>query len=827
MREGVLFRVTLALLSYPLSISAQGSWNAGAPVSNPQAPEQAYATRSSPDAGKSSDLPASAGSDEPLSSASASREFYQIAYELAKPKEVRGPELEQAIIFLTAALELDRTAKSIPPLLIELASRDPAQDHAALVRQMLTGYVDEFADLEVVRKAVGYLLERANSREERERLLKQMMDTLASKNRILGSELATMLGVLKAEKADVQAATSYLLQAYRSNRYNKRAFSKLLEIAPDQVGPAVYLERLRLALRENPVDVDVALAFAEHAEQLQLYDTAAGGYKYCADLFEYLYPSEKLGPQIYLPWAISSYNSRQGQSQCLKIAERVREEGRFDLRLEAIAAKAAIKLGDNELAARTFHAAEQKAVELVNQQDQAASPAGAGSVDSDDPSRVSAEQLAWFYCFALPMPDKALDQAHKAYAADSNSPVAAAMLAYALVMNKQIEWAKPLVDNYEHNQIADLTAGELELAGGQTDLAIATLNTAIASDPGSFAAERAKEILAKQGKEYIPSMPPETVLASLRASFGETLVPRFIPPEKAISAELDIQGDTFPYGDEFSGTVVVTNNSPEPMVISDDGVFKGNIRVDADITGDLTANTPNLVFTKIQAAFLIQPGRSILIPVRLMTGELRRTLVDHPQASLSIEFTLYLDPVLTSGGAIANRLTQIEPYKVRIERPGVKLTTKYLQDRFTSIATDSVEQKIQTAQLFVGLLAEQYAMSAAGKPLYKYLSADWVAPLLKSALTHESGLLLHPGPNEWPVKVATMADMLDLLLDHELIKAAAENLNHRQWPVRLMALYLLAEKQQGIFDKVLDWTIQHDSSPSVRRMAAALATVPS
>jgi hypothetical protein len=67
-----------------------------------------------------------------------------------------------------------------------------------------------------------------------------------------------------------------------------------------------------------------------------------------------------------------------------------------------------------------------------------------------------------------------------------------------------------------------------------------------------------------------------------------------------------------------------------------------------------------------------------------------------------------------------------------------------------------------------------------------------------------------------------MAEMLGLPLDHELIKTVAENLNHSKWPVRMMAMYLLANKQKGVFDKVLDWTIQHDPSPSVRDMAIAL-----
>jgi hypothetical protein len=294
-----------------------------------------------------------------------------------------------------------------------------------------------------------------------------------------------------------------------------------------------------------------------------------------------------------------------------------------------------------------------------------------------------------------------------------------------------------------------------------------------------------------------------------------------MPPEQAITPQLDIRGSTFPYGSEFNGTVVITNNSSEPLVISDDGLFKGHIRIDVEISGDLSKNIPDLVFTKIQAAFLVEPGRSILIPLRLMTGELRRTLLTYPQASLTIEFTLYIDPVLTGEGTIANRLTQIKPSKIRIERPGVELTAKYLRDQFNSISGDNIEQKIGTAQLFIGLLMEQHAMTG-GPPLYKLMSADWMAPLLRSALTHESGLLRHPDRKEWVLKVYAMAEMLGLTLDYELIKATAENLNHSKWPVRMMTMYLLARNQQGVFDKVLDWTIEHDPSPSVREMAVAL-----
>jgi tetratricopeptide (TPR) repeat protein len=747
--------------------------------------------------------------DGKLFSSSVSQKFYEIAYELANPEDVRGPQVDQAIVFLTAAMKLDNNNKDVRALLIKLACRDPERDYSKLVYNLLMDYADESADVEVAKKAVVYLLTHLNTREQREKLLEQMLETLDSKNNVLASELSTLLGLLKAEKADLESAEAYLIQAYKKNRYNTLAFAKLAELKPERIGPAIYLERLRLALRENPSDIDAALAFAQNAERLQLYETAAAAYEYCANLFSYLYPSEALPARIYLPWAISSYNTQKNQIKCLEIAQRIQEEGRFDLLLEAIAGKAATKIGKGEVATQIFIDAEKKALSSIEHPS----------------SSIDVKQLAWFYCFVLPFPDKALAWANKAYSTEPNSPAAGAILAYALVMKNQIEWAKPLINNLEHNQIVDLTRAQIQLAEGQKDSAIETLETAIAKDPGSFAAERAKEILAQQGEKYIPPIDPNALLTTLENVFGRTFAPVFTPPEKIFSAQLNIRGDEFPYGERFSGTVAIINNSVEPLVISDDALFKGNIRIDADISGDLNRKIPNLVSAKIRTALLIEPGRSILIPVRLISGELRETVLTHPQASLNIEFTLYLDPVITDKGKLANRLTYIRPARVQIKRPGFKLTSKYIRSQFNLISKSNVSQKNKIAQLFAGLLREQQVM--LNKPLYRFMYADWMKPLLRSALSEllesrKAGTLRNPADGQWAVKVHTMAEMLYLLTDYELISAVAKNLNNPNWPVRMMAVYLLSKTADRSFDKVLDWTAKNDSSELVRDMATAL-----
>jgi hypothetical protein len=767
------------------------------------------------------DMAGSMMNQQQLYSPSVSRKFYEIAYELAISKDATVPEVQRGMAFLTAALSLDSNVRDVRALLIEFACRNTGVNYSDIIYSLLVDYVDESADLELATNAVEYLLERLDSREKREKLLEQMLGTLGSKNKILSSELATKLGILKAEKADLEAAEYYFMEAYKNNRYNWKSFAKLAEIKPERISPSLHLERLRLAVRENPSDIEVVAAFAQQAEYLQLYELSMAAYKYCADLFTYLYPSESMPARIYLPWAISCYNSKQNQPQCLEIAKRVRKEGGFDLRLESIAGKAAIKMGDTELATLIFQAIEEKTQRLLKLRGLSTNTALSDNPDDKYSEQDYSKQLAWFYSFVLPVPLKAITWANEAYKSDE-SPETAALLAYALVMNKDIEFAKPLVDNYEHNQIADLAQAMIQLTQGQNDLAVGTLRAAIARDPGSFAAEHAKEILAQQGEEYVPPAETSTVLSGLQNVFGQALVPVFTPPEQIISARLQIQGSVFPYGDEFSGTVAITNHSSEPLIISDYSMFQGHLRIDAVVSGDISRNLPKLLLKRTGEVYQIESGRSVLVPLRLMTGELRKTLVTYPQASLDIDFTLYLDPVVANDGKVSNRLVNVRPGRLSIKRPGVKLTGKYLRNTFTSISTISVNQKIETAKLFTGLLKEQYAMSNR-KPPYRFLYADWMNSLLRDALLHKSGLLLNPAADDWVVKVHTMADMLSLPMDHELISAVAENMNSTKWPVRLMAVYLLSTIPDNQFNKVLDWTAKNDPNKTVRDMAIVLS----
>jgi hypothetical protein len=109
--------------------------------------------------------------------------------------------------------------------------------------------------------------------------------------------------------------------------------------------------------------------------------------------------------------------------------------------------------------------------------------------------------------------------------------------------------------------------------------------------------------------------------------------------------------------------------------------------------------------------------------------------------------------------AIANRLADVKPVTISMVRPGVDVTTRYVRDRFNAIPTGQAGQRIQTAQLFTGLLKEQYAMAERGA-LYPFKYGPWLPELLRAALVSDSGLLLRGGGDEWVVKVNAMADLL-------------------------------------------------------------------
>jgi hypothetical protein len=471
--------------------------------------------------------------------------------------------------------------------------------------------------------------------------------------------------------------------------------------------------------------------------------------------------------------------------------------------LEAIAARAALKLADSNQANQIFNKAEKKAKEIYN---------------SDKSNIELAKKIGWFYCFARPDANQAFEWAERAYSVEPNSPMAAALFAYCLLTKKQDNQAKQLAEKFQDNQIAQIVLAKLAPADAEPNKTAENLKTAIAKDSSSLEAEVAKKMLSELGQSYAALPDVNAAVLNLQSSLERPLVPAFAPPDKILSFEFNLSGTRFGYTKDFGATLTIKNISAEPIIISDNGLFTGRLRVDAKISGGITKTIPNLVNLKIEPTEPIKPRKSIQVDLNLMTGQLRQILLECPQADFSIDFTVYIDPVITDGQTI-NRLADIKPLKCRVERTGEKITGQYLQHLYDSITKGYSGQKVNAARLFAGLLAERSNLSR-NKIFYKTFQAENLTQFLKS------GLLKCLADEDWEVKTQTLTAMNLVPVDQTFTKQLFENLNDTSWPVRLMAVYLLAEKDPD-FRKILDSTAMYDSDESVRDMAVAFgAKVP-
>jgi hypothetical protein len=108
-------------------------------------------------------------------------------------------------------------------------------------------------------------------------------------------------------------------------------------------------------------------------------------------------------------------------------------------------------------------------------------------------------------------------------------------------------------------------------------------------------------------------------------------------------------------------------------------------------------------------------------------------------------------------------------------------------------------------------------MLAIQEPLYTIASAKWMPDVLKA------GLIENLTQADWITRAVTLNLLVDVPLDFELTEAAAENLYHRDWPVRLLATYLLAKKQGEKFRRPLLSIAQNDPSDNVKKLASILS----
>ena len=183
---------------------------------------------------------------------------------MAQAKNVTGPRVDQAIVLLAAAKGLNSSVSPVEPLLIQLAGRQAEKDYSTQVVAWLQSYVSQSCDRVVVRDAIQKLLDRANSWEDRKKLLEDLVARIGNKNAAIDSDLAMLLGFLMGEKADL--ATGQVLPDAGLQEQQAQQ-DRLRQAGGDRPGrdrPGDRAGASAAVLRENPLDINAAMNFAQY-----------------------------------------------------------------------------------------------------------------------------------------------------------------------------------------------------------------------------------------------------------------------------------------------------------------------------------------------------------------------------------------------------------------------------------------------------------------------------------------------------------------------------------------------------------------------------------
>jgi len=744
---------------------------------------------------------------EPLYSPAAAALLSRVGMDAYSLDPYSSRTIEKTMTFLEASLILDdQIGTSWENLLkVSASGMTNPNDYSIQIRDALRQYVNEQANLAVINQAVAYLLGRQNTRLDREVALAKLLHIYQERSPAFVSELYTQMALLEIERADFTSALGHLNQAYMLDPYNSLAFSKFVEITAlsDTPIPIVhFVLQLRRALEANPLDLRIAKAYADILRQTQLYEAAQKAYQYSADLYGYLYPGRPVPLEILQPWSLCAFQTERTLNLCLVLADQAASDGRADLSLEAMAGLAAIHLGQSEKGRQRLETAAQSAARQVKQ--------------TGGSSTVMPENLCWFYNFVLPDPEQALAWGHEAVSVHPDSMEARALFAYALAQNGQDGPAQEYIQGAPQNDPVILFTKSLIMINEEkTAEALPALKTVVSSGPETLVGYRAAQLLKKNGSEYISPIVSSEILNELKAEFGDQITGKMAPLSQLIRAKLSMSGSEYMYGSDLQASVVIENIGQRNLIISDTGLFKGLIRIDAQVNGDLRKSIPALIETQIRPGRMIRPGQHAAVSVNLMQGQLRTLLRTHPQASVEVELTLRLDPPQEGQEITGKDGLHLAPVSQTLRRRGIELTRDFLMQRLDGVARGKEGQKYRSAELFTGLLAEQYA-ARSQKVDYRFVRAE--PQLLLDAVRR----LL--ADNDWIIRLQTMATFTDVTLpmEYSLIDSVSDNLSHERWPVRMMALFVLSQKESTNFNSVLDWTSRYDPCLLNRRMAVAL-----
>ena len=715
--------------------------------------------------------------------------------------------LREGALLLEAAIARDPgdrlAAHDLCLLLTSPVIDDPGRAAEAVTRYTSMRPQDAY----VVELWVRYRLDQLPDRESREVFLRETLPGLRDYP-LVSSEALVELGLLALEKglindlpatqeqASQVGARSWFTQAFHaSNFYNLDALAQLLALPEPELSSfwrgteqqrqrqlenarderlAQFAIQWRLALRNDPFDVNAARRLVDTLEALGFFELAQQYYPHLEWLLAEGGASGQLVREIRLRRLTSAYAGGL-YKQAIELAEQLRRDEPDDLLVNAVLALALRETGRGDKASEIVRRTVAANLDRLGQE---------GS-----PGRVRLLELAWFFSFVEPDAQQAQRFVQEACEAPGDEPAPSrcpAIGAYASLLAGDTARAEVLLESADPNDpLTAIARARLLLDRQESYKAQEVLERLDQASLGVLVGT-ARDLAGRLGGNppawMTPRDPnePDMIGRTFAARFNDNELQLAREPGKALSSRLVLDSDMVGYGDSLCARLYLANVSgqsrlPANLLLGPGGFVDPHAVILATVapaSRPEQAQTFVLGHRYLLEQRLLPVGETNSVSEYLALDPLGPVLRDHPQQEYELTFSMIIEPQPDGRGGFVGTLPEIQPAPVRVTRKAFVPTREQLANQLRIVGEGTSSQRVAAMELLMGLVRE--------------------------------ARLLQRGELDYrPQSVDTRA----------LLEAVAANIDHPEAQVRAWAAYELASLGRPLAANRAGWLTQSLNDP--------------
>ena len=611
------------------------------------------------------------------------------------------------------------------------------------------------------------------------------------------------------EQLDVERARGELRQALELEPASVEAAALMVEAlgsgATDAERLGAALGLLRVAPNSVTSAADVALILDHHG----LVEEAAEFYEHAAAVSGQMGQAGALPGRTLLAWA----RNLEARGLAAEAAEQARRAAEAD---PGVAAEAGIFLYFL-LESQSSGAGESVRTQLAQRFATIREP-------SEWPVNEVA-QAAWFYCTVELQPDRALMLARSA-CERAGQPFTVRVLGWAEAANGVATAGETLSgvaahDPYAAYALAKLLVDSGDSAGARRVVAelspkpvagrayelLNALGSGMAA--GTAASQPTSEATSQPTTREAVASDPE--MMRVLGEFDRRVFDFAREPERFLEATVEMEDRSVRPGEPWWCVFKLKNRGPLAITLGPDGMVNPVFLLSFEVEGDRKREYPALLTVNIDRVRVLHPGESVETRQTLDVGPLRRVARQSPQQSQRVVMRVLLDAVAAPDGTwqVAPGGQRLRP--VYFNRVPAGTGRESMNAMFGALGGERVGMRWQAIELMAELLGEQQR-AALGRLEYK--------PAAVPTERIQAQLLNLLGSESWETRVRTLEALQVTGLDRGTVGAVEACLDHSYWPVRLMAVRLLARQGAGFAERA-EAIARDDADEQVRAVAAS------